>query len=144
MTANKQQLRELAEAAGGNPWSWWTSCSFLRLTFDGGSDGGAMSAFVCVDGVASIECSKGVQEFIAAANPAAVLALLDKHEALQAECEKLRKDAELYLKLRGLSHEKLGTPGIPCVAVPEAHNKGRYVSGEDLDAAMEGGSHESH
>ncbi|MFC0667047.1 hypothetical protein ACFSKY_22410 [Azotobacter chroococcum] len=57
--------------------------------------------------------------------------------ALRAEVERLRKDAELFRRLRDLPDELLGAPGVPCVAVPEGPRVGRYVSGPDLDDALE-------
>lgn len=52
------------------------------------------------------------------------------------EIEVLRRDAGLYRRLRGLTEQQLGQVGVPCVAVPEAYNRGRYVAGEALDAAI--------
>lgn len=63
--------------------------------------------------------------------------------SLQAECEQLRKYAAFYRRLRSLTYEQLGQPGVPCVAVPEADNRGHYVAGEDLDAAMQETSHDN-
>ncbi|WP_236193558.1 hypothetical protein [Pseudomonas faucium] len=86
MSSDCEKLKALAEATGGVSWTWWTSNSTLRLTTarDGrhGADGDALSAHGD-----SINCPETYREFIAAAHPAAVLALL-------AENESLRKDAE--------------------------------------------------
>ncbi len=48
----------------------------------------------------------------------------------------LERDASRFRRLRNVPDELLGAPGVPCVAVPAGPNSGRYVSGEDLDAAM--------
>ncbi|WGK60533.1 ead/Ea22-like family protein [Halopseudomonas sp. SMJS2] len=151
--ADKQQLRELAEKAGAKQWSWWTSCSFLRLTFDGERDGGALSAFVCADGVASVSCSEGVQEFIEAASPATVLGLLDEIETLEglyrmhkateerqmidlrAEVKALRKDAELYRALRAMhwNNSPLAVVRNPKLAIKPGHD---CPGDERLDEAI--------
>lgn len=63
---------------------------------------------------------------------------MDESDALRAEVEALRKDAELYRRLRDLPDDQVGAPGVPCVAVPRGPFSGTYVSGEELDAAMAG------
>ncbi|MGV6475401.1 hypothetical protein [Azotobacter vinelandii] len=60
-----------------------------------------------------------------------------EHLAGNAEIERLQKDADLFRRLRNLPDEMLGAPGVPCVAVPDGPRAGRYVSGTDLDAALE-------
>jgi len=60
-----------------------------------------------------------------------------EHLAGNAEIERLQKDADLFRRLRNLPDELLGAPGVPCVAVPDGPRAGRYVSGTDLDAALE-------
>jgi len=61
---------------------------------------------------------------------------MDERDKLRAEVEALRRDAELYRRLRDLPDDQVGAPGVPCVAVPSGPFSGSYVSGEDLDAAM--------
>ena len=76
------KLRELAQAATLGPWEWWTSNSVLRLTGADGRDGGVLYAYARAHaGHADVQCSAEDQAFIAAANPAAILALLDQLEA---------------------------------------------------------------
>ncbi|WKN20870.1 hypothetical protein [Azotobacter vinelandii] len=60
-----------------------------------------------------------------------------ERDALRAEVEALRADADLFRRLRSVPDDLLGVPGVPCVAVPEGPNSGRFVSGADLDAALE-------
>lgn len=69
------ELKRLAEAATAGPWV---------------SGGNWVST---VRGNSVADCPRGDEEFIAAANPAAVLALIAENEAL-------RKDAERYRWLR--------------------------------------------
>lgn len=70
-------LKALAADAGGKSWRWRDSCSYRRLTFDGGQDGGALRGTVHVsDGTADVSMADGVREFIEAANPQAVQALV--------------------------------------------------------------------
>lgn len=62
---------------------------------------------------------------------------LTEIDTLRAEAERLRNDAERFRRLRNLPDEMLGVHGVPCVAVPDGPRAGRYVSGTDLDAALE-------
>lgn len=63
-------------------------------------------------------------------------ALAAENERLNARIAELSHDAELYRRLRSVPEELLGAPGVPCVAVPTGAKSGRYVSGDDLNAAM--------
>lgn len=81
MTTNTK-LRELAEKAGSG--DWYESD---ELHYHDDRSGEAHRLHSDEGG------------FIAAVCPATVLALLDENEALQAECENLRKDAERYVPL---------------------------------------------
>lgn len=95
MTTDTEELRRLAEAATPGPWTWWTSCSFRRLSSDAsGKDGDVLHAVKYKDGVCGIEGSESDMAFIAAANPAAVLELLDTLAAQKAENAALRKEVE--------------------------------------------------
>lgn len=94
MTTNKQ-LRELAENATQGDWELDKLKIFAdtrELVCCGGGSYECCGDPV-VDGSADdmiVEVTYGNDAaFIAAANPVAVLALLDEIEALQAECEKL-------------------------------------------------------
>lgn len=98
MTTNKQ-LRELASKATAG--AWWIDSHGHRMS----ANGGLVTVFIADDrmGPATRHPDTGNlsrwpndwdASYIAAANPERVLALLDAVEALQAECEKLRKDAE--------------------------------------------------
>ena len=84
--ADIEKLKALAVAVGGKPWSWWTSCSFRRLTIERERDGGALSASACSDGVATIDGPEAVLDLIEAANPAAVLELIAEVERLRERC----------------------------------------------------------
>ena len=68
-------LEALARAATPGPWSWWTSNSTLRLTGADGRDGGVLYGYAR-QGDGDVNCAPNNQAFIAAANPAAVLALI--------------------------------------------------------------------
>jgi len=103
MTTNKQ-LRELAEKATPGP--WWIDSHGHRMSAGGGSE----TVFIASEkmGEAKRHPETGNlshwpndwdASFIAAANPATILALMDSYEALQAECEKLRKQLESVKEL---------------------------------------------
>ncbi|WP_162730861.1 hypothetical protein [Achromobacter xylosoxidans] len=95
-------LKALAAEAGGRSWRW------RDLTFDGGQDGGALRGTVHVsDGTADVSMADGVREFIGAANPQAVQALVLWAEELRrramaaeelANCavDSLRKLSDMY------------------------------------------------
>ncbi|MEA9994285.1 ead/Ea22-like family protein [Pseudomonas sp. 10B1] len=89
---NFSKLQELAEAAGGVRWEWWTSNSTLRLTTEvegrSGADGDVISAYQ-----SSVECPLKYRDLIAAANPAVVLALLAEIERLNDEIAEPEWDA---------------------------------------------------
>lgn len=85
-------LRELAQAAGGIGWTWWTSNSTLRLTSDRGSkDGDVLSAYRAADGVANIDCPEQYRAYIEAASPAAVLNLHAELDRVTAERDALQQ-----------------------------------------------------
>lgn len=99
MTDAEKRLRELAQAATAGPWRWWTSCSFRRLSSDAtGKDGDVLHAVVHRDGVADIQGSEADRAFIESANPATVIALLDRIASLEADnaamAEELKQQAE--------------------------------------------------
>lgn len=107
MTTNKQQLREQAESV--MHWSssltaaWPSDPDFTDAwtvgTID--EDGNRYPVIeVDADQYDAPGDSERLARFFTAANPATVLALLDDVEALQAECEKLRKDAARYQWLK--------------------------------------------
>lgn len=129
MTTNKQ-LRELAEKA--TPGTWWIDSHGHRMSANGGSE----TVFIASEkmGEAKRHPETGNlshwpndwdASYIAAANPERALALLDEIEALQTECEKLRKDAERYQSqleavLREIPHREGRRGNAPghCHSVP--------------------------
>jgi len=80
------RLEALARAATPGPWSWWTSNSTLRLTGADGRDGGVLYGYAR-QGDGDVNCAPNDQAFIAAANPAAVLALIALARRAQPEGE---------------------------------------------------------
>ena len=86
MTTNKE-LRELAEKATQG--AWGEDGVYVCTTITAGE-----TIYAQTWDVVAESHQESNAQFIAAANPATILALLDENEALQAECEKLRKDAE--------------------------------------------------
>lgn len=93
MTIDKQKLKALAEATGGVTWSWWTSNSLLRLTTEQagrhGPDGDAVSAHGN-----NVACASPYREFIEAASPATVLALVAEIETLHDRAAYWRQRAK--------------------------------------------------
>ena len=77
---DKQALREAANAANAASWGYWESCKPHK-----GARGYEVK--VGVKAVAQ-HCLKVDSVFIAAANPATVLALLDELEKMQAQSSK--------------------------------------------------------
>lgn len=79
-------LKSAAMAAGGVEWSWWTSNSVLRLTSNldhGLRDGDVLSAVKSMDGTPLLAIPKPYRDFIEAATPAAILALITENEHLR-------------------------------------------------------------
>lgn len=80
------QLKAAAMAAGGIKWRWWTSNSVLRLTSNidhGLRDGDVLSAVKSMDGTPLLAIAEQYRDFIEAATPAAILALIAENERLQ-------------------------------------------------------------
>jgi hypothetical protein len=93
------KLCEQAQLLRGKRWTWWTSNSYRRLTFDGLRDGGALHAFKNpADGWPDISMSDGVQEFIELASPANVLAIADHIADLIADRDSWRDQASQRVK----------------------------------------------
>lgn len=72
------ELERLAKATKISTWKWWTSNSKNRLTSMGGFDGDVISAYRASDGVPSVNCSQTNRSYIEAANPAAILELIER------------------------------------------------------------------
>jgi len=82
------ERKAAAMAATPGPWEWFTSNSMARLSsIPSGKDGDVLSAFRASDGVPCVSVSQPDMAFIAAANPAVVLALLDRIAELEAKTE---------------------------------------------------------
>jgi len=114
MTTNKpldlQELRTLAAKASPGP--WWIDSHGHSM-----SDRNHKTVFQAVDlvkpafrnpetGNLSHWPNDWDASFIAAANPETVLSLLDTIETLQAKCEQLRKDAELWESIHDEIHRR--------------------------------------
>lgn len=165
MTTNKQ-LRELAEKATPGPWithtDKWGELSVRSNNAEDAAEYAECGVFyelaerigghVRGDDFDDFSEVHANAQLIAAANPATVLALLDENEALQAECEKLRKDAARYRWLR--SHDRvsdkhedgMGPPGtVGMVFISQGDGYAEAEGGDDLDAAidaaMQGANH---
>lgn len=85
------ELRRLAKAATPGEWRVQTGCSWRRIGTDNG-DGDVLRP--CThphDGWPDIAAPVENLEYIAAANPKTILALLDEIDRLKAENEALRK-----------------------------------------------------
>lgn len=58
------------------------------------------------------------------------------------ECNRALSPAEInqqaaaYRKLRGVPDHLLGAAGVPCIALPDSYEKGKYLSGADADSAL--------
>ena len=100
MTTNKQ-LRELAEKAGVQEWGQ-DKGDVVAL---GGWPGSSGPLVLASANEYFPDHALNTAAYVAAANPATILALLEAYEALQAECEKLRKDAIQYRRLIELGED---------------------------------------
>ena len=85
-----QDVKALEEAlqAGPTPgpWSWWTSCSFRRLSSEATRrDGDVLHAVVHRDGVGDIVGTEATKDYIAACSPDRIRRLLDYINRLEQE-----------------------------------------------------------
>ncbi|KFE50125.1 hypothetical protein [Pseudomonas syringae] len=91
------KLKELAEAAGGVHWEWWTSNSTLRLTSEKegrhGSDGDAISAYQ-----GNVECPEKYRAFIEVASPAAVMQLTSELSRATADKDRAEEECGWHLE----------------------------------------------
>ncbi|MFZ3286572.1 MAG: ead/Ea22-like family protein [Telluria sp.] len=79
------ELRKKAQAATPGTWSWWTSNSYLRLSSERGGDGDILHGARLSDGCCTVNVTEQNRAYIAAANPATILALLDELDALRSQ-----------------------------------------------------------
>lgn len=96
-------LEALARAATPGPWSWWTSNSTLRLTGADGRDGGVLYGYAR-QGDGDVNCAPNDQAFIAAANPAAVLALIALARRAQPEGEASLVEGDAIARSKRILH----------------------------------------
>ncbi|NLC21504.1 MAG: ead/Ea22-like family protein [Halomonadaceae bacterium] len=132
-TVDKAKLRELAEGATPGPWmaaSDWDRYAVMqhrsphkRVVCSGNQNNAERWGYDHWSG-----CDRADADFIATANPATVLTLLD-------EIETLRKNAELYRALRAMHwHDSpLAVVRNPKVAIKPGHD---CPSGDRLDEAI--------
>ncbi|CZX50566.1 ead/Ea22-like family protein [Enterobacter cloacae complex sp. IR5428] len=99
---DKRALREAANAANAASWGGWESYKPHK-----GARGYEVK--VGVKAVAQ-HCLKVDSVFIAAANPATVLALLDELEAAEKLIAELEVVNELFLRAKALMYQSGGTP----------------------------------
>lgn len=89
------ELKAAAMAATPGPWEWFTSNSMARLSSTpSGKDGDVLSAFRASDGVPCVSVSQYDMAFIAAANPAVILALLAELETERASREQWQRNCQ--------------------------------------------------
>lgn len=148
------ELKAAAMAATPGPWKWFTSNSMARLSSTpSGKDGDVISAFRASDGVPCVSVSQSDMAFIAAANPAAVLALLAELEARDkriAELERILDGVTPVMiaggwTAKGISdyakslEEKLATPvRLPDSDIDSALIMAHWCSGEEVNAWVKG------
>lgn len=114
---DQDKMRALAKAAPGGGWETWTSNSWRRVYA-----GGNPAITPCVhphDNHPDLTFAPGVREWIEAATPDAIVALLDKMDAMESENNRLRaeleaaaadkRDAERYRLLNSIPFG----PGVP-------------------------------
>ena len=95
------ELRRLAEAATPGPWDYYRPHpNYRAYAVDRVMPGGHLGEDVATTGDVYAE-ENGA--YIAAANPAVVLALLDERDALAAKVERVRAMGDHWLRLSGSS-----------------------------------------
>ncbi|HHN0112341.1 TPA: ead/Ea22-like family protein [Pseudomonas aeruginosa] len=135
------ELRRLAKAATPGPWTLYVPEDYQ------GPEELPGYGVECAEGRAivwgALEPETGCQfdrdaEFIAAANPKAILALLDEIDRLKAENEALRKDAARYRWLRERDLETIRQGGVFAGMTPENIVLNLEHLDAAIDAALEG------
>ncbi|HHT0933681.1 TPA: ead/Ea22-like family protein [Serratia marcescens] len=102
------ELKAAAMDATLGPWEWFTSNSMARLSSTpSGKDGDVLSAFRASDGVPCVSVSQRDMAFIAAANPAVILALLAELEAKDEQKDIRVAEIEKRLKQRAEEMERI-------------------------------------
>ena len=100
---------EAALAAGPapGPWTWWTSCSFRRLSSDTtGGDGDVLCGTVQLsDNHPDIHASAATMEYIAACDPDTIRSILALIAQQQRNLNAALADAERYRHLRDHSND---------------------------------------
>lgn len=89
---DQDKMRALAKAAPGGGWETWTSNSWRRVYA-----GGNPAITPCVhphDNHPDLTFAPGVREWIEAATPDVIVALLDKMDAMESENNRLRAELE--------------------------------------------------
>ncbi|HDR8953398.1 ead/Ea22-like family protein [Burkholderia vietnamiensis] len=89
---DQDKMRALAKAAPGGGWETWASNSWRRVYA-----GGNPAITPCVhpnDNHPDLTFAPGVREWIEAATPDAIVALLDKMDAMESENNRLRAELE--------------------------------------------------
>jgi hypothetical protein len=123
---DKANLRALAEVATPGPWMHLFGD---RLVYDRMEDGCRGLPIVGVDLGYPGKNDRANLDYVSAANPATVLALLDEIDRLRAEVEALRADAGRYRELRN-------NLDLPYIHVWHTKRE-QDLRGEDLDAAID-------
>lgn len=115
-----EKLRELAEAATPGPWFVYEGSSWRRIGITpgrGSYDMAVLAPCVASDGHPDLTSTSGLREenlaFIAAANPATILALLDDRAALLARVESLSADRAAVIEECARVATKHGNEFIP-------------------------------
>ena len=95
MTDDIKAIRDaLAAGPTPGPWTWWTSCSFRRLSSDTTrKDGDVLHAAVHRDGVGDVVGTEATKDYIAACHPERIARLLDALEQAQSRLALLERDA---------------------------------------------------
>lgn len=136
MTLNTKALREAAErATQPGPWS----------VIQQDPDGGAPASIVLDDnGMWVADCGTAPHDaaFIALANPATVIALLDLVVASQEENHRLRIAVTRLERELGQAAERIGELRLPAMQIAHVDDLNRCaVCGWALDSSLPVGSH---
>lgn len=154
-----EELKKLALAATPGPWEWWTSNSVLRLTGADGKDGGVICATMHAHWP-DIMVNRENREYLAAANPQTVLALIRNNEVqagfirdfgeafgqdktvqtLKLDLDKAFQDRDEAWKERNRLQDVVGTLQSELAAVRQELEEARKDSGTlpELNAMLKG------
>lgn len=120
---NADELKKLAENATPGQWEWWTSNSWRRLKANVlGKTNVVIEPYVCSDGHPNCCIAEKDMDYIAAANPAAILEIIAQRDVMMKALKELRRGYEHHACWceMAISNPMVSAHSPGCIAAREA------------------------